>query len=370
MTYWRNNPDILIALIFAIVTAVFAPLSWDLYLSYANVPLLMTLFCLMLVISGLSEEGVLVSLYTRCFGQTATLRQIGRFFVFVSFFLSMVVTNDVSLLLFVPLCIAVFRVSGTEKYLIFVLTMQTIGANLGSMLTPFGNPQNLFIYAYYEMDILHFLSVTAPLTAISGILLYGVSFYVPPMVLTVPQETMKRVLSWRVYVFLALFLLCIATVLRVVTPTVLLYLVVPVVLVTKATLFCHVDYKLLGLFLLLFMGVGNLQHIPALAAMPERLLTGHVFSASIIFSQFVSNVPATVLLAPYTHDADALLAGVNIGGLGTLIASMASIITFKAYANMPGRKLGRYIFCFTAANVAFLVVLVVYVFLEAMVYGI
>lgn len=362
MTYWKDNPDLLVAAIFAVVTACFAPLSWDLYVSYANVPLLLTLCCLMLSIAGLSDSGLLVSLYTRCMGEEVTLRHVGRCFIFVSFFLSMVVTNDVALLLFVPLCIAVFRVVNAERYLIFVLTMQTIAANLGSMLTPIGNPQNLFLYAYYDMGLRDFFAVTAPITIISGILLYAASLYLLQTRLRVPREGIGRPVSRRAYVFVALFLLCIATVLRGMTPQTLVYIVVPVVAVTKVTIFRRVDYKLLGLFLLLFIGVGNLQHIPALAAAPETLVQGHVFGASILLSQGISNVPATVLLAPYTDDVMALLAGVNIGGLGTLIASMASIITLKAYANMPGRKLGQYVLFFTAANVGFLALLVAFWF--------
>lgn len=360
LAYSKANPDLVFAAIFAVMTAFFAPLSRELYVSYANIPLLMTLFCLMVVIAGCREGGMLTYLYRVCFHGTSTLRQVGQFFIFVCFFLSMVVTNDVSLLLFVPLCMVVLQTAKQERYLIYVLTMQTIAANLGSMLTPIGNPQNLFLYEYYKMNLGDFLAVTAPLTIVSGILLYGTTRYIPKLSLQVPALRQQHMSKRRNYLFSVLFILCILAVLRVLTPALLLCIVVPVAALVDKTLYKRVDYKLLMLFILLFIGVGNLRHIPAFAALPDILVTGHPFWAGIILSQFISNVPATVLIAPYTHDIPAVLAGVNIGGLGTMIASIASIITLKAYAAMPGRRLGRYILFFTASNVAFLIILVIF----------
>lgn len=358
MTYGKENPDLIAAALFALCTGWVAPFSGELYLTYANIPLLTTLFCLMVVIAGCREGGMLTYVYRICFHGTSTLRRVAQFFIFVCFFLSMIVTNDVSLLLFVPLCMVVLQTAQQEKYLIYVLTMQTIAANLGSMLTPIGNPQNLFLYGYYEMNLGDFFAIMAPLTLISGILLYGASLYVPDTPLEVPVLRQQHMSKRRNYVLSLLFLLCILTVLRVLTPIVLICIVVPVIMLMDRTLYRRVDYKLLLLFILLFIGVGNLRHIPALEALPELIVGSHPFGAGILLSQVISNVPAAVLMAPYTRDVPAILAGVNIGGLGTMIASMASIITLKAYAAMPGRQLGKYILFFTVANIIFLGILV------------
>lgn len=352
--YMRQNPDLTIASLFALTTTIAVPVSPEQLVGSINAPLLATLFCLMAIIAGFRRGGVLTYAYGRLFSGAVSARRLVQFFVFSCFFFSMAVTNDVSLIIFVPLAIAVLSAAGMEDRLLFVLTFQTIAANMGSILTPIGNPQNLFIYSYYQMNLAEFLSITGPLTAFSGLLLWAVTYYIPKTAVSVPDGDAPTMGRRKGLVFALLFGVCILAVLRLITPLMMFLIVCPALLLADKRVFRDVDYKLLLLFVFLFIGVGNIGRLPIMAAGPAQLLQGHEFMLSLLLSQVLSNVPTVVLLAPYTDAARELLLGVNVGGLGTIIASMASIISFKAYLGTAHCRPLRYLAFFTAANVVFL----------------
>lgn len=239
-----------------------------------------------------------------------------------------------------------------------VLTWMTIAANLGSMLTPIGNPQNLFIYAHYHLTLAEFLSITAPITVLSAVLLFLASYTLEDRPLMLRFAKPSGIPRLRIALLLLLFALCLLNVLRLLPISFLLAIVIPACAFLDRKAFLEVDYKLLALFLALFIAVGNLTHIPGLQERPAELLAGHEFWISLLLSQVVSNVPATVMLSPYTENYTALLLGVNIGGLGTFIASMASLISFKAYLSMRFHFARAYFLVFTGANLGFLAVLI------------
>lgn len=357
--YLRKNPDLTIASLFALATTIAVPVSPEQLVGSINAPLLATLFCLMAIIAGFRRGGVLTYAYGRLFSGSVSARQLVQFFVFSCFFFSMAVTNDVSLIIFVPLAITVLSAAGMEDRLLFVLTFQTIAANMGSILTPIGNPQNLFVYSYYQMNLIDFLKITGPLTLFSGLLLWGITYYIPKTAVSVPDGETPAMGRRRGIVLAVLFGICLLAVLRLITPWLMFLIVCPILFLTDRGVFRDVDYKLLLLFVFLFIGVGNIGRLPIMATEPAQLLQGHEFMLSLLLSQVLSNVPTVVLLAPYTDAARDLLLGVNIGGLGTIIASMASIISFKAYLGTAHCRPLRYLAFFTGANVVFLVAVLI-----------
>ena len=362
LSYAKKNADLTAAFLLALVTTLFVPWSPTSMAHSVNGSLLALLFCLMAIVAGLRKGGLFTSGLRFFFIGNTSTRQMGRFFIFACFFTSMAITNDVSLIIFVPLAISFFKEAHGLREVIPVLTWQTIAANLGSMLTPIGNPQNLFIYAHYELPLSAFLTITGPVVLLSGLCLYGATFTIHdrPMEISAMKETSSS--PMKLGLLLLAFGLCILNVLRVLPISYLLLVIVPFLFFLDRSLFREVDYKLLLLFFFLFLLVGNITRIPGLQEKATTLLAGHEFWISLLLSQCISNVPATVMLSPYTDNYTALLLGVNIGGLGTLIASMASMISFKAYLSMRFHWAKAYVMYFTAANLALLVVLVLFQF--------
>ena len=357
ISYVRKNIDLAAAFLLALVTACFADMNPVGLFSSINFSLLALLFCLMAIVAGLRKLGFFTKIFVLLFQKQMSSRRLGRFFIFICFFTSMAFTNDVSLIIFVPLAISTFKDARALRLVIPVLTWQTIAANLGSMLTPIGNPQNLFIYSYYQLGLWEFLKITGPVTILAGLLLYLASFTLEERTLSLRGTELQALPKKKIMGLLFLFGLCLLEVLRVLPISLLLLAVVPVIFLLDRRLFLEVDYKLLLLFLFLFIAVGNLTHIPGLAERPREWLGGHEFWVSLLLSQVISNVPATVMLSPYTENYTALLLGVNVGGLGTLIASMASMISFKAYISMRFHWTRQYLLTFTGANLLFLAVL-------------
>lgn len=362
LSYAKKNVDLTAVFLLALVTTLFVPWSPTSMAHSVNGSLLALLFCLMAIVAGLRKGGLFTSGLRFFFKGNTSTRQMGRFFIFACFFTSMAITNDVSLIIFVPLAISFFKEAHGLREVIPVLTWQTIAANLGSMLTPIGNPQNLFIYAHYELPLSAFLTITGPVVLLSGLCLYGATFTIHdrPMEISAMKETSSS--PMKLGLLLLAFGLCILNVLRVLPISYLLLVIVPFLFFLDRSLFREVDYKLLLLFFFLFLLVGNITRIPGLQEKATTLLAGHEFWISLLLSQCISNVPATVMLSPYTDNYTALLLGVNIGGLGTLIASMASMISFKAYLSMRFHWAKAYVMYFTAANLLLLVVLVLFQF--------
>ncbi|WP_297038102.1 SLC13 family permease [uncultured Dialister sp.] len=352
--------DLLLAALFALFTGLFVPFSPSCLLESINWNLLGILFCLMTITAEIGKWGIPRALCLYFFAGKTTVRRMARFFIFACFFSSMVITNDISLIIFVPFSISIFIEIRERSLLIPLITLETIAANMGSTLTPVGNPQNLFIYDFYHLSLPAFLSITAPVVLISGVLIYlaGCLFpkdrapALPPMEMVVPKK--KSLL------LLFLLLLCILHVLRLIPLPLVMAAVVPAMILLDRGVFFHVDYKLLLLFALLFMAVGNLGRMDVISTWAREALTGREFWVSLLLSQFISNVPATVMLSSYTDNAAPLLLGVDIGGLGTLIASMASLISFKAYANIPSAGKKEYLALFSLYNLVLLAVLILW----------
>ena len=328
------------------------------YLHYIDFRVLCLLLCLMAVVAGLKAIGIFNYLTYQLLHRIHSGRILSVTLVLLPFFCSMFVTNDVALIIFIPFTLMLLEQLGCSKAIIPVTVFQTIAANLGSMATPVGNPQNLYLYAFYSMSIWDFFSVTLPLTAISLIVLGAASIPLLPQKLPTHElESAKISSTKQLLIYLALFILCLLTVFRVVPYPVTTAITVAALLIVNRSLLKEIDYMLLLTFVCFFTVSENLGRMDAIRSFLQQLLQWNALLTAVITSQVISNVPAAVVLSGFTDQWQQMLAGVNIGGLGTPIASLASLITMKFYMRWPGAKMLRFLGFFLLANVIGLAVL-------------
>lgn len=358
LSFLRREPVLCAAAAAALLSMIAVPPSAA-YLSYVDLRVLCLLFCLMAVVAGLQSCNLFSLLAQRLLSGKRSIRTVALLLVLLPFFTSMLVTNDVSLITFVPFAILVLQTIGRSDLLIPVIVLQTVAANLGSMTTPVGNPQNLFLYATYNLSAGSFFGVMLPLTLLSLVGLLAMSLIFPRDIIQVDFTERCTITGRRqLMLYVVLFLLCLLSVFRVLPYGILTGLVAILLLITDRPILKKVDYCLLLTFVCFFVFAGNIGAIEQVKTFLEGLLSRSAVLSSILASQVISNVPAAVLLASFTDDWRGLLVGTNLGGLGTLIASLASLISFKLYAALPQAKPGRYLTIFTIINVAGLLILV------------
>lgn len=364
-----------VALVLAVVSAFIVPPDAD-YIGYIDFHTLGILFCLMGVMAGFRYIGMFQWIAGKLLKRVQKPKGIVMLLVMLCFFFSMLITNDVALITFVPFTFVVGRMLGQETYKRMILptvVLQTIAANLGSMLTPIGNPQNLYLYGISGMSLIEFIKVMLPYTAASLILLVVCSLFLgfqlekeetASSVAVLEQGVSPAEKKGSLVIYLVLFVLCLLTVAQVLPLWVTFVAVVVGIVVTEYKELAHIDYALLLTFVAFFIFIGNMGRIPAFANLLQSLIVGNEELVAILASQCISNVPAALLLSGFTGDVPALMVGTNLGGLGTLIASMASLISYKYVAaecaqnTIPGGK-GKYFLLFTVSNICFLIALVV-----------
>ena len=329
------------------------------YLDYVNYRVLAILFSLMLVVSALVRIGTFDYLTHKLLGRIHSERYISLFLVLLSFFLSMLLTNDVALVTLVPFALLLLGAFGDRRRTIYTLILMTVAANLGSMLTPIGNPQNLYLFTEYGFSLPEFLKLMLPYSLASLVLLILSVFWLNrtdhTADLAASPEASRPNLP-KLAVYLVLFIICLLTVAGTLHYLIMLGVVAAVILVMDFRAFRKVDYALLLTFVFFFILIGNLGRIDAIRDTLTKIVDQNVTLTAVLSSQIISNVPAAMLLSAFTKQGSALVVGVNLGGLGTLIASMASLITYKFYAK--DRKKGEgYLIKFTIINLLFLAVL-------------
>lgn len=359
----KKEVVLVVATVLAIVSAFVVPPSMA-YMDYIDWHVLELLFCLMTVMAGLQKCGLFDWLGDALLKRTKRVWQLCLVLVMLCFFLSMLITNDVALITFVPFAIVALEKSGQQRLLIPVVVLQTVAANLGSMLTPIGNPQNLYLYNLSQMGLGEFVLCMLPNTLISFVLLVIGLFFIKGKNDVVTQSDLQtlKVEKKQTIIYLVLFVLSLLVVAKIVAIEWVLVMVLVVVFVVDKEVLKTVDYCLLLTFISFFIFTGNLGNIPAIRETLQALVNGRELIVGVVASQAISNVPAALLLSGFTNDYRALLASVNIGGLGTLIASMASLISYKILANHYDEKKGSYFKWFTIVNVLFLVILLVFNF--------
>ena len=357
--FLRSQTVLVVSAVLALVSCFLVPPSRA-YVSYVDWRVLGLLFSLMAVVAGLRTAGTFRVLTEFLLRKVSSMRVIALLLVLLCFGFSMFLTNDVTLITLVPFTLLVFRqMTGSEKALVHTLVLETLAANLGSMLTPIGNPQNLYLYSQYDLSLGVFFRTMAPYTALSLVLLVVLTLVLVPGGAASLSEgsTFHSFHRKTFFVYAALFLLCLLSVARVLDWRVLLVAVLAVVVLENYRLLRMVDYSLLLTFVFFFVFIGNVGSLADVREFLENAVGGREVETGILASQVISNVPAALLLSKFTTDGTGLLIGVNLGGLGTLIASMASLITYRLYAASDRALKGRYFAEFTLWNLVFLAAL-------------
>lgn len=366
LQFFRREAVLCISGLLALGSAFAVPPSGA-YLAYIDLRVLILLLCLMLTVAGIRQTGAFTVLCQGLLRRVRSIRMVGLLLVLLCFFLSMLLTNDVTLVTLVPFTLLVLEGiprQDAPRITIRLLVLETAAANLGSMLTPMGNPQNLYLYSRYGFSMQTFLGAISPYSALSLVLLAGSCILLLPAQPVDPPKEQSRIRSpWRLGAYCLLFGVDLLTVLRILDPWILLCIICAGVLLLDRRLFREADYSLLLTFVFFFVFVGNMGSIPALSGALQRLLQGRELLTAVLLSQVISNVPAAILLSGLTENGRALLIGTNLGGLGTLIASMASLITYKLYAAQPGSQPRRYLGGFTLCNLVYLAALLLLYFL-------
>lgn len=352
----KKEPVLVIAALAALVSCFFCPPDAA-YLGYFDLRTLALLYALMVVVAGLRQAGLFDWLAAALCARAGNVRALGLVLVGLSFFSSMLVTNDVALLTFVPFAVVVLGMAGQRRALARVVVLQAVAANLGSMLTPVGNPQNLYLYGHYGYSFGSFLGLTLPVWGLSLVLV--LLLCLPLSRARLASAGAERAAPDKRGLLLhgALFLLCLAVVLRLLPWPVMLGIVALALLLLDRPLLLRADFGLLATFAAFFIFSGNLARMEAVAELLSRLMAGREYLVSLGASQIISNVPAALLLSRFTGAGDALVLGVDVGGLGTPIASLASLIALKLYARSEGARTGRFLLEFTAVNALLLVLL-------------
>ena len=374
----RKDPVLVVAVVLAVISCAAVPPDAA-YAEYIDLRTIGMLFSLMAIMAGLSRLGVFRIACRHLLSAVRGPRRLALALTLLAFFSSMLITNDVALVTFVPFALLALRTLDSPRHACFTVVMMTIAANLGSMLTPIGNPQNLYLYSMSHMDLAGFLLLMLPYAAAALVLLVGaIAFFgrIPehakgtaargmgagspaagetPQLATDaddPAPSPLRVLPWA-----ALFVLALLSVAHILPYQAIVAATIAVALVADRRALLHVDYALLFTFIAFFVFVGNVGRIEMVSTALAQLIDGHELAVAVIASQVLSNVPAAILLSGFTSNFAALIVGTNLGGLGTLIASMASLISYKQVTLVLPREKGRYFMLFTMWNVTFLAIL-------------
>ena len=359
-SFLRQNVVMLVALAAAVVTCFIVPPD-KAYLDYFDIKTLTCLFCVLAVVCALKNIQffyILAKKIVQCFRNA---RMAILALVYITFIGSMLIANDMALLTFLPLGYLVLSSTGKQKCMAFTFVIQNIAANLGGMLTPFGNPQNLYLYTKFAIPTGEFMQIMLLPFVVSVVLITVCClFFVKPEPLEVADEKV-RLPFWRTALYLALFVLAIAIVFRSIPYWIGLIIIPAVLIFVDRNALKMVDYPLLLTFVFFFVFAGNMARIELVRGIFSGLLEKSTLLFSILSCQFISNVPSAILLSQFTDNYRELLLGVNIGGVGSLIASLASLITFREYTSHNPGKTGYYMRVFTMLNLLFLVVLVLFV---------
>lgn len=334
----KQEAILIVACVLAVISMFFVTPDKG-YLEYIDFRTLGILFSLMALMAGFQSMGVFEEISRKLLNKVQNIRQLVVMLTLLCFFFSMIITNDVALITFVPFTFVLFDMLGQteeKKWLIPVVILQTIAANLGSMLTPIGNPQNLYLYGKSGMTFEKFILLMLPYAVLSLVMLLISSFAIGSFgnkKMTVSLTTNnKEKNTCKVIMYVVLFCICILAVLRILSVSIAFAVTLCAIMIFDRKVLKKVDYSLLLTFVGFFIFIGNMGRLPMFSSLLQKYISGNEVITSVLTSQVVSNVPAALLLSNFTDNLPALIVGTNIGGLGTLIASMASLISYKFIA--------------------------------------
>ena len=363
IAFCKKNVVMLIALVLAVVTSIIVPVDKE-YVGYFDFKTLTCLFCVLAVVCALKNIQFFYILAKKIVQLFRNTRMAVLALVYITFIGSMLIANDMALLTFLPLGFFVLNATDKRKYMAFTYIMQNIAANLGGMLTPFGNPQNLYLYSFFEIPTAEFMQIMAP-PFVLAVLLITVCcvVFVKPEPMAVEDEPV-RLPAWRTVTYLLLFTLSIVIVFRGIPYWIGLIVIPLALLFLDRKALKMVDYGLLFTFEFFFVFAGNMARLQPVRQLFSWLLEKSTLIFSVASCQVISNVPSAILLSQFTENYRELLLGVNIGGVGTLISSLASLITFREYTKRNPNKTGYYVLMFSVFNFAFLILLTAFVVLS------
>lgn len=357
--FFKKETVLVVATILAIVSAFFVHPSKK-YISYIDFRVLGILLMLMIIMEGLSKNGFFDAIGEHLLSKTKRVWQLAMVLIFLCFFFAMFITNDVALITFVPFAIMMLKKSNNEKLTIPVVVLQTLAANLGSMMTPIGNPQNLYLYNLSGYSIGKFVLIMLPYTAFAGLLLLISILFLKgkSAVITyekASKEKVKKLTKRKITVYLLLFIFAIMVVARILPWYYVLIATFLSAYLFDSDILKRVDYCLLLTFIAFFVFTGNMGQIEVINSWLKDMVSGNEIITSVLLSQVISNVPAALLLSGFSNAYEKLMIGVNLGGMGTLIASMASLISFKLLVDEYPNKKGRYFAHFSGISIVYLV---------------
>ena len=345
-----------VAIVAMIITMFFVPVDKE-YLEYFEYKTLIALFCMLAVVAGLKSTNIFELVSKKLIGLFKTRRAVIYCLVYGTYLFDMIVANDMSLITFLPLTYLVLHKTNNDKYLAFTFIMQTIAANMGGMITPYGNPQNLYLFSFYEIAIPEFFKALLLQSITVAVMLFVCVLFVKNEPLTLKNEEKFEIKKKELAVYAVLFVLVILSIFRVVPHVVTLALVILAVLIVDRKRFKYVDYALLATFCVFFVFSGNMARIDAVKELISVIVEKNTLIAGVVSCQFISNVPTAIFLSKFTQNWQDLLIAVNIGSLGIIISSLASLITLKEYLKHQPEGLKKYMIKFTLLNTTFLVVL-------------
>lgn len=352
----KSEVVLTVASVLAIITMFFVPIDKE-YLNYFDYNTLICLFCMLAVVAGLKSTNVFELISRKLIGLFHTRRAVIYTLVFGTFFFDMIVANDMSLITFLPLTYIVLHSTKNDKYLAFTFIMQTIAANMGGMITPYGNPQNLYLYSYYNIGTTEFFSILFAQVITVAILLWICCAFVPNEKLKLRKSSKIIISKKTLIVYATLFVLVILSVFRIVPYLLTLAIVLITILIMDRKRFKQVDYALISTFCVFFVFSGNMARIPQIKTFISEIVVKNTLLAGIVSCQFISNVPTAIFLSKFTQNYRDLLISVNIGSLGILISSLASLITLKEFLKHQPKNFFKYLGMFTIFNTMFLIVL-------------
>ncbi len=359
LKWLKKNIVLCIAFSLAIATSVIVPPDAE-YADYFDWKTLACLFSVLAVVCALKNIRFFTILAHKIVSLTGNLRAAVIALIYITFIGSMLIANDMALLTFLPLGYYVLHATDNERYMAPVFILQNIAANLGGMLTPFGNPQNLYIYSYFNIPTGEFMKIMLPVFLMAIAMITVCCLFFPGHAIELTDKTVSKLPPKRTMLYLLLFALSIVMVFRVIPYWIGLSVIAIGIGLADRDAMKKVDYPLLLTFFCFFIFAGNMSRIPLINQMMTAWMAKEPLWISIGSCQVISNVPSAILLSRFTGDYRSLLLGVNIGGTGTLIASLASLITFREYTSHNPGKAGRYIAIFSAFNFAFLIVLALF----------
>ena len=352
LLYFKHEVVLTVALVAALASFLLVPPGAHTLAGIDTTTLLM-LFSLMTIVAGFRHMGAFDKLAGAVTGCIHSLRGLAMVLVTANFLLAMVATNDVALITLVPFTLLLMQ-GAKVRHLTLTVVLETIAANLGSMVTPIGNPQNLYLYSSGKLDALAFPALTWPYAALAFALLMACCLLIPAEKTAPAAASGKKLPARKLWLYASLTVIALLSLAKVIPAWTLAATVAVAVFIVDRPVLKRVDYTLLATFVCFFVFVASVKAYAPVSTWLEGLMAGSPLVTSLLASQVISNVPACLLLSPFTQDASALMLGVNIGGLGTIVASLASLISFRLYGTAEGAKKGLFMGVFTALNVLFL----------------